>query len=200
MSDPRPGHTVLAVPVPGLDAWVRERTRAYDPAWVAADPGFVHAHVTVLAPWLPAPGPRDLARVRALVGAVPAFEARLGDVGVFADGLVHLRPEPAQPFATLTRLVARAYPDHPPYAGRYGASEVLRPHLSLDVVGPGPSPHDRPVTPASVAHDLAGLVPLSTRVDRVDLQWWQEDRCRLLDSFTLGTGEDGPPDGYRRPA
>ncbi len=198
MSHPRPGHTVLAVPVPGLDGWVRERTRGYDPAWVAADPAFVHAHVTVLAPWLVAPGPRDLARVGTLVGAVPAFEARLGDVAVFADGLVHLRPEPREAFAGLTRVVAQAYPDHPPYGGRHGGPDSVQPHLSLDVVGPGPAPHDRPVTPASVSSDLAGLVPLTTRVERVDLQWWQEGRCRLLRSFPLAAGEDGPPHGSRR--
>ena len=44
MSGGWPGHSVLAVPVPALDDWVRERTRGHDPAWVSTDPGFVHAH------------------------------------------------------------------------------------------------------------------------------------------------------------
>lgn len=182
------GHTVLAVPVPGLDDWVRARTHAYDAAWVSADPGFVHAHVTVLAPWLAAPEVADLDRVAALLAAVPAFEARLGVVDVFPDGLVHLRPEPHSAFTALSALVADAYPDHPPYEGRYGTVE---PHLSLDQVGPGPAPTGPPVTVDSVAADLADRLPASTRVDRVDLQWWQADGCRLLGSFPLAPGRDG---------
>lgn len=196
MPDPRPGHTVLAVPVPALDDWVRERTRGYDDAWVATDPDFVHAHVTVLAPWVPAPSPADLDRVRALLGEVPAFDARLGEVAVFDTGLVHLRPEPCHRFVALTTLVADLWPEHPPYEGRFGAVE---PHLSLDVLGPGPASHDRPVTRASVVADVAPLLPVTMRVDRVDLQWWQEGRCHRLASFPLGAGQDGTPDGPRRP-
>ncbi|ANH40253.1 hypothetical protein I601_3854 [Nocardioides dokdonensis FR1436] len=179
---PTTGHTVLAVPVPELDDWVRARTRAYDAAWVSADPGFVHAHVTVLAPWVPAPSDADLERVAALLAPVPAFEARLGEVDVFPNGLVHLRPGPLAAFAALTALVVDAYPGHPPYEGRYGAVE---PHLSLDQVGPGPAPGGPPVTRGSVGADLADRLPVRTRVDRVDLQWWQGDGCRLLHSFPL---------------
>ncbi len=47
------GHTCLAVPVPALEDWVRERTAHYDPSFVSTDPGFAHAHLTLLAP----PGP-----------------------------------------------------------------------------------------------------------------------------------------------
>ncbi|MEN8708195.1 MAG: 2'-5' RNA ligase family protein [Nocardioides marinisabuli] len=183
---PTSGHTVLAVPVPALDDWVRARTHEYDPAWVSSDPAFVHAHVTVLAPWVPAPDDADLGRVAALLAAVPAFEARLGEVDVFPNGLVHLRPEPHGWFAALTGLLAEAYPQHPPYEGRYGAVE---PHLSLDQVGPGPTRVGQQVgqrvTVGSVAGDLSGRLPVRTRVDRVDLQWWQADGCRLLHSFPL---------------
>jgi hypothetical protein len=47
------GHTVLLVPVPGLEAFVRARTEHYDRDYVSPDPHFVHAHVTALGPFLP---------------------------------------------------------------------------------------------------------------------------------------------------
>jgi hypothetical protein len=175
-----PGHSVLAVPVPALDDWVRERTRGHDPAWVSTDPGFVHAHVTVLGPWLPAPTDGDLDRVAALLSAVPAFDAELADAAVFPDGLVHLRPEPVGAFTSLTSLLAAAYPQCPPYEGRY--ADVV-PHLSLDQVGARGAAG--PVTREQVLADVAPLLPARTRVDRVDLQWWQADGCRLLRSFPL---------------
>ncbi len=57
------GHSVLAVPVPQIDVVVRERTAYYDASFVSADPGFVHAHITLLAPWIDEPTPADLATV-----------------------------------------------------------------------------------------------------------------------------------------
>lgn len=57
------GHTVLAVPVPQLDQVVRSRTAHYDKTFVSTDPRFVHAHITVLAPWVVRPTRADLDRV-----------------------------------------------------------------------------------------------------------------------------------------
>lgn len=185
MSGPPTGHSVLAVPVPALDDWVRERTRGHDPAWVSTDPGFVHAHVTVLAPWLPAPTGRDLDRVAGLLAQVPAFDAELAELAVFPDEMVHLRPEPADAFSALTSLVAEAYPQCPPYEGRY--DEVV-PHLSLDQVGA--AHRSGRVTRAQVAVDVAPLLPARARVDRVDLQWWEAGRCRRLHSWALPDRHD----------
>lgn len=180
MSGRWPGHSVLAVPVPALDGWVRERTRGHDPAWVSADPGFVHAHVTALGPWLAEPTDGDLDRVAELLSRVPAFDAELVDLAVFPDGLVHLRPEPVGAFGSLTSLLAEAYPQCPPYEGRY--ADVV-PHLSLDQVGARGAVG--PVTLEQVVAEVAPLLPVRTRVDRVDLQWWQAGGCRLLRSFHL---------------
>ncbi len=46
-----PGHAVLLAAVPVLEGWVRARTAHHDPTFVADDPGFPHAHATVLAPF-----------------------------------------------------------------------------------------------------------------------------------------------------
>ncbi|WP_202977919.1 hypothetical protein [Nocardioides daphniae] len=49
-----PGHSVLQVPVPPLEEWVRERTAFYDTDYVSTDPAFTHAHVTALGPFVDA--------------------------------------------------------------------------------------------------------------------------------------------------
>lgn len=171
-----PGHTVLAVPVAALDEVVRERTAFYDASYVSRDPGFVHAHVTVLAPWLPHPTAADTAAVAAVAAETPAFEVKLADLGVFPDGVVHLRPEPDAPLRRLTSRLAVAFPDVPPYGGRY---DDVVPHLTLDRLSAD-------VTVESVRARIAHVVPTTVEVDRLDLQWWANDDCRLLASFPLG--------------
>ena len=46
------GHSVLQLPVPALEGWVRDRTAHYDAGFVSADPRFGHAHVTALGPFV----------------------------------------------------------------------------------------------------------------------------------------------------
>ncbi|UUW88986.1 2'-5' RNA ligase family protein [Pimelobacter simplex] len=163
-------HSVLAVPVPALEPYVRSRWEHYDPAWVSRDPAFTHAHITVLAPFLPEPTGADLDRVAEVVQTTAAFDFRLAEVATFPDGLVHLVPEPAEPFAELTDRLWRAFPQCPPYAGEYGA---VVPHLTLDRVGPG-------VSVATVERDLAGVLPVTLRADRVELHGYEEMNCRFL--------------------
>ena len=192
----RAGHTVLALPVPELDAWVRERTRHYDASFVSADSSFVHAHVTVLGPWLPDPDAQDLARVAEVLVGVPHLEVLLAEVAAFPDGLVHLVPEPAGPLSALTRRLAEAFPQCPPYEGRY-ADPV--PHLTLDRLGDG-------VSLGSVRASLGDLLPLRTTLDRVDLQRWANHGCRRLATWPLQRagaprgGGVGSPDPLLGPA
>lgn len=169
------GHTVLAVPVTELDAVVRERTAFYDASYVSTDPGFVHAHVTVLAPWVPHPTEADTAVVAAVARSTPAFGVELAELGVFPDGVVHLRPEPDGPLRRLTSRLAAAFPDFPPYGGRY---DDPVPHLTLDRISAD-------VTLETVRARLDAAVPTTVVVDRLDLQWWANDDCRLLATFPL---------------
>ena len=169
-------HSVLAVPVPALEPYVRSRWEHYDPAWVSRDPAFTHAHITVLAPFLPAPSAADLALVAEIVRTTPAFDYRLAEVAAFPDGIVHAVPEPSGPFAELTARLWRAFPQCPPYEGRYG--EVV-PHLTLDRLGPE-------VTVGTVAADLAGVLPVTVRAERVELHWYDEMNCRFLLGWSCG--------------
>ena len=85
-------HTVLVVPVPALEDYIRGRWEHYDAAWVSRDPAFTHAHITALAPFRPAPTDADLARVARIARTTPAFDLVLDEVTAFPDGIVHIVP------------------------------------------------------------------------------------------------------------
>lgn len=169
------GHSVLLVPVPVLEPFVRSRWEHYDPALVSADPGFTHAHVTLLSPWLRDPGPDELAVVADIVADTAAFGFELGQVAAFPDGIIHLRPEPAAPFSRLASRLWEAFPQCPPYAGRYAHVE---PHLTLDLVAPG-------VTVASTRAALDGVLPATCAAERVELHWYETGRCHVQRRWDL---------------
>lgn len=172
----RSGHTVIAVAVPPLDAWVRERTARYDASFVSADPAFGQAHVTLLGPWLPDPTAADLDAAAAVLAGHRAFDARLAEVGEFPGGEVNAWPEPAATFAAITADLVARFPETPPYAGAWPDPV---PHVTLEHRATGASV-------ASVRAELGDLLPATFRVDAVQLQWWANDDTRLLHTWTLG--------------
>lgn len=177
-------HTVLLVPVPALEPWVRERWEHYAPTWVSRDPAFTHAHVTVLAPWVAEPSAEDLAAVAKIAATVAPFGFTLSTVEAFADGLLHLVPTPAAPFAALTAALWARFPDHPPYAGAFPDPV---PHLTLDQASTS-------VSVASVRASLGTLLPATCRAERLELHRYDEGGCRVLASWPLG-GAAGRGDG-----
>ncbi|TQK71742.1 MULTISPECIES: 2'-5' RNA ligase family protein [unclassified Nocardioides] len=181
-------HTVLVVPVPALEDYIRGRWEHYDAAWVSRDPAFTHAHITALAPFRPAPTDADLARVARIARTTPAFDLVLDEVTAFPDGIVHAVPSPVAPFAALTARLWEAFPDCPPYAGEF--ADVV-PHLTLDRLGPG-------VSVASVTADLATTLPVRARAERLELHRYAERDCRVLASWSLvGAGDPVPQPGGR---
>lgn len=185
---PPGGHTVLVVPVPPLEEFVRARTAFYDDSFVSTDPGWSHAHLTLLGPWAPTPDPAHLARVGEALTGVAAFEVVLARVGRFPDGILHAVPEPdAGLRALIARLVA-AFPEFPPYGGRHGVAPA--PHVTLDLDGAA-GPHG-PVTPAALAAEVAPLLPARLEVREVHLQRWANHGCRLLHRWSLTPAEEAP--------
>jgi 2'-5' RNA ligase len=170
------GHSVLAVPVPPLDDVVRETTDAYDASFVSTDPAFVHAHITALGPWLASPTEDELAVVGEIAAATPPFEYRLAELGQFPNGVIHLLPEPADPFIALTARLVAAFPQCPPYEGRFAE---LVPHLTLDMASAA-------VDVAGVRDRLGNRVPVAATADRLDLQWWDNHDCHVRRSWRLG--------------
>jgi len=98
---------------------------AHDPS--AADG--VPAHVTLLFPFRAVERIDDdsLARADGIAGDAEPFDFVLARIGRF-DGTLYLAPEPATPFVVLTRALAAAFPEHPPYGGLH--ADVV-PHLTV---------------------------------------------------------------------
>lgn len=178
------GHSVLLVPVPALEPWVRARWTHYEPAWVSVDPAFTHAHVTLLAPYLPTPEAGDLATVAAIAATTSAFDYRLDAVTAFPNGVIHVPPVPPDPFTALTARLVEAFPQCQPYDGAFGDLADLVPHVTLDH-------HLGGVTAASVAADVGDLLPLTARAERLELHWYDEGDCRVLAGWPLGGSAAG---------
>lgn len=169
------GHSVLVVPVPEMETYVLERTRHYDDSFVSADPAFVHAHITLLAPFLAEPSASDLERVAKIAEASASWTYELASVEMSAGGNIHLAPEPAAPFADLTAELCAAFPQCPPYEGRF---EPV-PHLTVDHVAGG-------ADLASTRTSLAPVLPARCHADRISLQWYANHRCHLITEWPLG--------------
>ena len=87
------------------------------------------APVTALGPFLPEPDAEAAATVARIVAGTTAFDFTLARVATFPNGIIHLVPEPDDSFRELTRRLAEAFPQCPPYAGQFAD---VRPHLTLD--------------------------------------------------------------------
>jgi hypothetical protein len=171
---------VLQVPVPQLEPFVRGRHAHYDPAYVSGDPTFGHAHVTALGPFLPQESltTAALAAVAEIASSTAPFDFTLERIDTFPNGIVHLLPEPAESFATLTRRLCTAFPQCPPYAGEFG--DVV-PHLTLDALS-------TEVTEASTGAAVAPWLPARCRAEQLQLAWYEPDACRVLRAWPLSSG------------
>lgn len=168
-------HTVLVVPVPELESFVRERTEHYDASFVSADPAFVHAHITALGPFLDDATEADLALVGDIARRTPAFDFTLDRMGELAHGILSLLPAPDGPFRELTRALVAAFPQCPPYGGAF--PEPV-PHLTLDRRADS-------IDLASVRVALGGAVPARCRADRLVLARYANHDCRVLADWKL---------------
>jgi 2'-5' RNA ligase len=168
----RPGRqSAVIIPVPeaepALEAW------GLPPTGLGTAPG-MPAHVTLLYPFVPAArlDDADVGALRRIVASTCAFPFSLRGVGRF-DGVLYLAPDPAAPFAELTRAIARRWPQHPPYNGAY--AEAV-PHLTV-VEGRAP---------ASLARRMQDTLPLPAYASEVwlmaqrsDGSWRLHTRCAL---------------------
>jgi 2'-5' RNA ligase len=103
-------------------------------------------------PFLP---PSDLtgpviASLETLIRATRAFQFSLTRVNEFQQGVVYLEPEPAKPFADLTKEISRHF-GMLPYGGDFGEEPV--PHLTVAVVEPAS-------TRQQLVSQVSGLVPI----------------------------------------
>lgn len=117
--------TALICSVPEAERYIARYRERYDPSARRNVP----AHVTVLYPFMP-PGDVDdevLAQLAAIARAVPCFDYRLAETRRFPVAL-YLAPQPGEPFAALTGSIYRAFPDYPPFAGKF---TTVVPHVTV---------------------------------------------------------------------
>jgi 2'-5' RNA ligase len=117
--------TALICRVPEAEPFIARYRQRFDPSARRNVP----AHVTILYPFL-APDEIDaevLAVLRGIAGKVRRFDYRLSKTRRFPVSL-YLAPEPDHAFATLTDAVYRAFPDHPPFAGKF---DTVVPHVTV---------------------------------------------------------------------
>lgn len=171
------GHSVLQLPVPALEEWVRSRTAHYDAGFVSSDPRFAHAHITALGPFDPTPSQDTLDTIAAVAAATQPIPVRLAQLAQFPNGIIHLVPDPADRLRDLTARMAAAFPAWPPYGGEFG--DDVQPHLTVDAAS-------EKVDLASTAALLADVLPATCVLDRLQLAWWETDRCHVLHEWCLG--------------
>lgn len=140
----------------------------------------VPAHLSVLYPFMPpALAPSVIARLTALFAEFAPFDYSLTELRRF-PGVLYLAPEPAAPFRALTSRVFEAFPEFPPYGGRF--AHVI-PHLTLAQLEDA----DRLENVAAHFHARCGpRLPLRLRAEAVTLMDNDRGAWRVSSTFRLG--------------
>jgi 2'-5' RNA ligase len=168
--------SVVLVPVLDAGPLVEELRLQHDPSAKAGVP----PHITLMFPFLP-PGELTEANLRALEAVIRGedrLEFSLSRVSEFAQGVVYLEPEPAEPFIRLTRKIGEVF-GLLPFGGEFGDTAV--PHLTVTV------PESR-MTGDQIAMQLDPLLPIRVAADRAWLmvgstprKWTTVRRMRFRD-------------------
>jgi 2'-5' RNA ligase len=151
-AEPPPLESVVLVPVLDAGQLVRDLRMQYDPSAAAGIP----PHVTLMFPFT---SPTDLTEpmidtLEGLISSAKAFEFSLTRVGQFEQGVVYLEPEPAAPFARLTKEIERQF-GLLPFGGAFGDNPVT--HLTVAML---PSLNSQ-----ELVTKLGTLLPIQTRAE-----------------------------------
>jgi len=117
--------TALICRVPEAERYIARYRERFDPSARRNVP----AHVTILYPFMP-PAQIDagvIGELRAIAAAVRRFDYRLAETRRFPVSL-YLAPQPEDSFAALTAAVFRAFPDYPPFEGKFA---TVVPHVTV---------------------------------------------------------------------
>jgi 2'-5' RNA ligase len=127
---------------------------------LAAQDG-IPAHITVVYPFQPAElmTAEDHRRLEDVVAGSGRLVLRLSEVRWFGASVLFLALEDPDPITHLIRAVSSAFPDYPPYAGRYAEPT---PHLTIG--------HNQPVDELqAAAQSVSRRLPLTQELDHVEL-------------------------------
>jgi len=111
--------------VPEAERYIAHHRQRFDPSARRNVP----AHVTILYPFMAPPlvDEEVVARVAGIARSVPCFNYRLARTERFPVAL-YLAPDPGEPFMTLMNGLFRAFPDYPPFEGKF---ETVVPHVTV---------------------------------------------------------------------
>jgi 2'-5' RNA ligase len=117
--------TALICRVPEAERYIAHHRQRFDPSARRNVP----AHVTILYPFMAPPliDEEVLARITDIARSVPCFDYRLARTERFPVAL-YLAPDPGEPFAALTDRIFSAFPDYPPFEGKF---ETVVPHVTV---------------------------------------------------------------------
>ena len=117
--------TALICRVPEAERYISHYRQRFDPSARRNVP----AHVTILYQFL-APELVDTeirATLQRIADSVPCFNYRMAKTRRFPVAL-YLEPEPDAPFSALTNGIFRAFPDYPPFDGKF---DTVVPHVTV---------------------------------------------------------------------
>jgi 2'-5' RNA ligase len=152
-------------------------------------------HVTVLTPWADPDDDDALDLLRTVARGLDPFELVFAEVGTFDRGsVVWLVPEPVGVLTEVLDAVHGAFPDRPPYGGRF-ADPV--PHLTVSAdAGPGVADEVRSA--------LAEQGPLRARATSLDVYargadgvWRERVRMPFGSASDNSASDNSGPDDER---
>ena len=117
--------TALICRVPEAERYIAHYRQRFDPSARRNVP----AHVTILYPFM-APTLVDtdiVATLKRIADSVPCFNYRMAKTERFPVAL-YLAPDPDKPFRTLMEGIFRAFPDFPPFEGKF---DTVVPHITV---------------------------------------------------------------------
>ncbi|MCW2505881.1 MAG: hypothetical protein JWO79_4165 [Actinomycetia bacterium] len=165
------GQSAVIVPVPAMDPVVGRWRARYD----RSEPLGVPAHVTICVPFVPLPL-LDLGELARLAADTGSLRVRFAALAEF-PGVLYAEPDPGDPFAALTRALARRWPSYPPYGGQFGDDVI--PHLTIaESADPG--------VLAEARADVLARLPVETVLAGASLRVFDGSRWNAVCELPFG--------------
>jgi 2'-5' RNA ligase len=117
--------TALICRVPEAERYIAHYRQRFDPSARRNVP----AHVTILYPFMSPPlvDAEVIASIAGIARSVPSFGYRLARTERFPVAL-YLAPDPGAPFMALMDGICGAFPDYPPFEGKF---DTVVPHVTV---------------------------------------------------------------------
>lgn len=166
--------TVILIPIKEAESIVSDLRLKYDPS---ASHG-IPAHITVLFPFI---SPEkltieDLIKLRELL-RFPKFDFKLDGIKTF-PGVVFVEPTNKEKFIEITKKIWQAFPDYPPFEGKY--LPEINPHLTI-----GHDLGDKFESCLAESMKIENKLPISASADEILLLTSEKEEWIIVERFPL---------------